>query len=285
MTEPGTSGAPQPPVPARGGTALDRRAVERVLARAAELQATHGGGAGDSAELITERQLVEIAREVGLDPADVGRALAEERTRALDPTDTGFIARTFGPAKVAAGRTLTGSPAALLAALDRWMEQEECMRVQRRFPDRIVWEPRSDLWGSVRRSLGVGGRKYELANGGAVVGATVVGLEGGRVLVALDADLTEKRKGRLQGASVAAVAGAGMTAMFLGLDIMLAAAALAPLAGGSALGWVVARSHRGTAQKTQLALEQVLDRLEYGEARPPRTLAGVLEAAARPLLR
>jgi len=284
MTEPGAPRPARPPVPVRGDAALDRRAVERVLARAAELQAARGSG-GDNAELLTERQLVEIAREVGLDPADVGRALAEERTRIIDPTDTGFISRTFGPAKVAAGRTLNGSPAALLAALDKWMEHEECMRVQRRFPDRIVWEPRSDLWGSVRRSFGIGGRKYDLANGGAIVGATVVGLDGGRVLVALDADLAQKRKGRLHGAGVVAGAGAGMTALLLGLDIMLAAAALAPLAGGSALGWMVARGHRGTAQKMQLALEQVLDRLEYGEARAGRTLAGVLEAARRPLLR
>jgi hypothetical protein len=228
---------------------------------------------------------VEIAREVGLDPADVGRALAEERTRTADPDHTSVIARTFGPASVAAGRTLTGSPGNLLAALDRWMQQEECMRVQRRFADRIVWEPRSDLWGSMRRSLGVGGRKYELANGGAIVGATVVGLAGGRTLVALDADLSDKRRSRLQGAAVVAAAGAGTAAMLLGLEIIIAAAALAPLAGGSALGWVVARGHRGTAQKMQLALEQVLDRLEYGEVRPPRTLAGVIEAAARPLLR
>lgn len=273
---------PDAPLPAKRDVPLDRKAVERVLARAAELQAAVGGA--DSAELISGAQLVEIAREVGLEPAYIRQALAEEQTRLVVPHDEGWLARTFGPARIGAGRSVAGSAADLLAALDRWMQREECLRVQRRFPDRIVWEPRADVWGMVRRGLGVGGRSYELAKAYSV-SATVVALDAGRTLVALEADVSESRATKLRTAIVIAGAGAVVAATGVGLEFTVPAAGLLPLAGGSGLGWAIARRHRGFAAKVQLALEQTLDRLEYGEAKPPRTLASAIEAAARPLLR
>ncbi|MEI6741233.1 MAG: hypothetical protein WCK74_13070, partial [Gemmatimonadaceae bacterium] len=91
MTEPSAS-SPVPPMPpstpsaaAAGRTvaaalpdvALSRQALERVLARAVELQAT---SATESDGITTER-LLEIAREVGIDTASVRQALAEEQSR------------------------------------------------------------------------------------------------------------------------------------------------------------------------------------------------------------
>src|SRR3954465_12435710 len=82
---------PRPPVPA---ARLDRASLERVLARAAQLQ----GATGDASEAdqFTEEQLIELGKEVGLSPQHLRQALAEERT--------GSIARTgdsraglFGP--------------------------------------------------------------------------------------------------------------------------------------------------------------------------------------------
>jgi len=55
---------------------LDRSALERVLARAAELQAAEL----DPGEYISEERLLEIAKEVGLAPHHMRQALAEERT-------------------------------------------------------------------------------------------------------------------------------------------------------------------------------------------------------------
>jgi len=54
---------------------LPRTALERVLARAAELQTT----TSESGETISEARLLEIAREVGLDVQHVRQAIAEER--------------------------------------------------------------------------------------------------------------------------------------------------------------------------------------------------------------
>src|SRR5438067_2985273 len=141
--------ANRPPVPAR--PALDPSAVERVLARAAELQ-----GAGSSAPdvgALTEAQLVEIAREAGIAPEHVRRAIAEERTRVVLPEEHGLAALIAGPGTASAVRVVRGSPAQTAGALDAWLDREACMRVLRRFGERTLWEPRSDFVGNLRRGL------------------------------------------------------------------------------------------------------------------------------------
>jgi hypothetical protein len=267
------------PLPTRTD-ALDRRAVERVLARAAELQATRGGG-GESAELISETQLVEIAYEAGLDTGYVRQALAEERTHIPDATQAGWVVRAFGPSRIAAGRTVKGSAADLLTALDTCMQKQEAMRLQRRFPERMTWEPRSDFWGAVRRDFGIGG-SYDLSKADSI-GATAVDLGEGSALVAIEADVADKRKNAVAGGMVTAVAGFAAAAALS--PFLVPAALMLPAVAGVVIGWNVARSNRKRATKVQLALEQTLDKLEYGEIRPPRTLADMISAATRPLLR
>ena len=269
------------PFPVRTDTQLDRRAVERVLARAAELQAGSGGAAS---ELLTESQLIDIAKEVGLEPVHVRQALAEERTQPSAPAESGWIAQTFGAATASATRTVTGAPVAVLAALDRWMQDAECLRIQRRFADGLVWEPRSDIFGMMRRALGIGGRAYALASATAVRG-TVVSLDDTRALIRLDADISDRRALRLRTGSALIGAGAVGAVIVYTLAVAMSAIAVVPLAGGAAAAWALARGHRGLVARTQLALEQALDRVQFGDARAPRTLASVIGAAARPLLR
>jgi hypothetical protein len=62
-----------PDKPAPGGRPLDRAALERVLARASELQA----GTSEPTEAMTEDQLIELGKEVGLAPEHVRQAIAE----------------------------------------------------------------------------------------------------------------------------------------------------------------------------------------------------------------
>src|SRR5919112_5421611 len=84
---------------------LDRASLERVLARAAELQSS----TGDTVEEFTEEQLLDLGREVGLSPQHLRQALAEERTRSTVPDDErGMAASLFGPSRVRAGRTIPG---------------------------------------------------------------------------------------------------------------------------------------------------------------------------------
>ena len=61
--------------------AIPRDALERVLARATELQ----GVSGEPSEAISESRLMEVAREVGIDAQHLRQALAEERARSAKP--------------------------------------------------------------------------------------------------------------------------------------------------------------------------------------------------------
>jgi len=262
--------ADTPQVPAR----IDRAAVDRILARALELQADVPT---DPQGQLTEAQLLELAKEVGLDPVNLRQALAEERTRVAIPEERGLLASLYGGSQASAQRTVRGTPAQVLKALDDWMQRQECLVVQRYFStERIVWEARRDVLGMVRRT--VSGRGLALARA-SDVSATVIAVDDARVLVRLDARLGGYRS--LMAQQNVAVAGAGVVAagILSVLSFPLLAAA-APVAVFAPAAFAASRaSHQRTVSRAQLALEQVLDRLERGEAGRPPTLLSMLAAA------
>src|SRR6478672_12679789 len=116
-------------VPApRPSPGIDRGALERVLARAAELQGKSADA--DPSEEFTEDQLIELGKEVGLSAQNLKQALAEERTRSVIPEgETGFGTTLFGPGRVRATRTVPGKPGEVLAAVDAWMQKQETLIV------------------------------------------------------------------------------------------------------------------------------------------------------------
>jgi hypothetical protein len=257
---------------------LDRAALERVLARAAELQ----GETGEPAEALTEQQILELGSEVGLSPQHLRQALAEERTRVGEPVrPSGVLTRLFGAAVVSSTRIVSGPPASTLAQLDEWMQREECLRVKRHFPDRIVWEARQGFFDTVRRGLNVGGRGYALSRAHEV-SATVVPVDGERSLVRLDADLGTHRSAVAgQGATLATL-GALSSGAAVALGVLLPVAVV-PVVAAGALGYFQARTrHAATLTRTQLALEQVLDRLERGELPRPSLLGAIAAVATLP---
>ncbi|MDB4885455.1 MAG: hypothetical protein JWN79_893 [Gemmatimonadetes bacterium] len=256
---------------------IDRAAVDRVLARALELQASASGE--PQAEQLTEAQLLELAKEVGLDPVNLRQALAEERTRVTVPEERGVLAAMYGPAYVSAQRTVPGTPQQVLKALDDWMQRQEGLCAQRYFStERVVWEPQQGVVGLVRRA--VSGRAHSLARASDVA-ATAIAVDASRVLVRLDARLLGYRalmaqqNAMLTGASLV---GGGILAV-LAFPVFAIAAPVAVIAPAA---WATARgSHRRTVDRAQIALEQVLDRLERGEAGRPPTLLSMLAAAVR----
>lgn len=270
-------------LPARQ-TLLDRQALERVLARAAELQGA--GSMPDSSDLISESQLRDIGNEVGLSPATLNQALAEERTRINVPEERGLVAQIAGAGFASATRTVPGNPRDVLIAIDAWMQREECLQVQRRFADRVTWEPQRGLFGKLRRTVNLSGRAYYLVDA-RQVSATVLPVDDARVVVRLDADIHPSRARRVgfggllvgAGGVVGGLLGLGLVVAHLPL-IIAAGAAMLPLAGGTASAYKVARSHRGVLSGVQLALEQMLDRLEHGEIGRPGLL-GVMSSRAR----
>jgi hypothetical protein len=252
---------------------LDRTAIERILARASELQMSTAGN--DPSGMLTEAELIEIGKEAGISRETLTQALAEERSRIAVPVEQGFIPSITGPAIATASRTVHGNPAEILAALDGWMQREECLRVQRRFPDRITWEPKQGFFGTIQRNLNLNGRGYHLMRA-TQVAATLIPIDADRVLVRLDADLSESRGARVRvgaGALVAGILGSGLIAIAGSIAVapeafmLLGGAAAVPTLAGAAAGYQIGKRHRDLVMRAQLSLEQTLDRLEFGSNR------------------
>lgn len=260
--------APGAPVP------LERAALERVLARAAELQAQEA----DPGELtLTEAQILDVGNEVGIPAKHLRQALAEERSRVAVPVERGRIAALFGAATVSASRTVRGVPAALFERLDEAMQSEESLRIKRRFPDRMAWEPRGGMATEFRRILNVGGHGYRLARA-EEVSATVIAVDAERSIVRLDASLANVRSQRLLGGGGVIAAGGVASGVFIALGVMAGVAVL-PLAVSVVGGYFIARSHGPQVAGAQLALEQMLDRLERGELQRPSLLSAITASA------
>jgi hypothetical protein len=269
---------PVPAAPSGGPVrqSLDRNALDRILKRAGELQVS----AADPAENMTEEQLIALGQEVGITPQHLRQAIAEERTRPALPEEPGFADRWLGPRSVSARRVIRGSRDQLLSRLDEWMRREECLQVKRRLADRIVWEPRRDFLGNIKRGLNLGGRSYALSRTHDVA-ATAVSIDAATTLIQVDADLRPARASRVRGGGAAAGAGTAAGASILGIGVALGVAipllplvaiAAVPVAAGAGIGIGIARGFRGTAERVQLSLEQALDTIEHGA--PPRPIVG-----------
>jgi hypothetical protein len=217
----------------------------------------------------------------------LNQALAEERTRVTVPEERGLVAQVAGASFATATRTVPGTPRDVLATIDAWMQRDECLQVQRRFSDRITWEPQRGLFGKLRRTVNVSGRGYYLMDAGQV-SATALPVDGTRVVVRLDADIHASRARRVgMGGFLAAMGAAASGLLGLGLIVahlplfIAAGAAVVPFAGGSLAAYRLARSHRAVLSSVQLALEQVLDRLEHGEFERPGGVLGAISPRPR----
>jgi hypothetical protein len=271
----------RPKPPARP---IDRASLERVLARAAELQTT----TGDTPEEISEDQLIELGKEVGLSPQNIRQALAEERTRSSLPEDErGLAATLFGPSRVGATRTVPGKASEVLSTIDAWMQRQELLIVKRYHSDRIVWERRQDFLVGLKRAFKVGGRDYALSHA-FEVSATVMAVDENRAQVGLEADFRNGRTRSAQQTAVSSLMGAAATTslFFMGVTAVVAAA---PVVIVPAIGLAGARAFQGrVVTRAHLALEQLLDRLErvdYTQRTAADSILGAIVAAANALPR
>jgi hypothetical protein len=285
--EPNRTTPPAPPTasPVRGdsGSVLPRAALERVLARATELQAS----GAETPETISEARLLEIGREVGIDPNHLRMAIAEERGRSpMLPDTPGRIEQALGEAHTGTQRAVPGTPDTVLASLDRWLQREEQLVVKRRFGQRMSWERARNPFASISRSLS--GKPADLQKVDEV-SAVVTPVDGTRSLVRLDADLRLHRKSLKDGTMVLAVVNGVLAAAWIVPVAVLSAVSqttpdAAPLAvlavamgglqaGVSTLIWRgIKKSFREAMVRTQLRLEQLLDALEHGDAGSPPSL-------------
>jgi len=253
---------PTPPI-------LHRAALERVLQRAAELQAA----STEVPETLTEAELVSLGAEVGLNADTLKQALLEERMRIVLPEERGLLATLAGPATFVATRVVQGTPRETLAKLHGMMDTEENLREVRRFPDRVVWGPRGGFAAAIRSLTRLDGRGFPLSNADEV-SAMAVATETGKVHVRLEARLNGRRTGAAQSASIGLVSGTGYVVVALAINTMLPVAlgVLALVSGSSA--YLARRNYRRDAHLAQLALEQALDRLEFGESKKRTLFSG-----------
>jgi hypothetical protein len=251
------------------GELIDRQALERIVKRAAELQA----GEREIGEGLTQGELMALGKDVGIPDRYLRQAMLEEQTRTAPEVPAGFWGWLTGPKAIVAHRVVPGDREAIERALAHWMQEEELLQPKRRHPDRTVWEAKAGAFASIQRAL-AGGRKYALAR---IVEVTsqVVPLETGFCLVRFEANVKNQRAGRVGGGVAMTLGGLGVSAALLAIGLPLPAAEALSLLPGASLtlgGFFVARSHVAPNDRIVVALEQVLDRLERGEIRVEKGL-------------
>ncbi|HZI21771.1 MAG TPA: hypothetical protein VFD76_04620 [Gemmatimonadales bacterium] len=250
------------------GELISREALERIMQRAAELQA----GEHDVGDGLTEAELLSLGKDVGIPPRLLRQALLEERTRSIVPRQSGFLAWLVGPAALTAERVVPGDKATVERALTGWMNREESLQVKRHYADHTTWEPRVGAFASIQRALGAGGKAFALARA-TEIAAQVTGLEPGFCHVRLTASMQGPRVQRLWGVAALVMFGAALAVVTPVLGVLGPWVVVPPIAAwAAALG--VARRHRPDNERVQVGLEQVLDRLERGEIRPEHLVAG-----------
>lgn len=252
-----------------GSVTVTREQLERVILRASDLQFRRSRPA--SGEL-RAGEVVQIGAEVGIEERYIRQALAEIETASLVPAappDEGLARRIAGSAIVSTSRVVPGSPAEVEANLESYLRHEELLRQVRSRSGGSRWEPGTGLVHQIRRSLDVGGRRYTLARA-RDLRIRVAALETGWSLVTLTADIGNLRAGRLAGwftgLGLAGAAGGFGLFMATGGGALPLLGGLAILSGFATLATASARAGlRKAGQRTTLALEGLLDRLERGE--------------------
>jgi len=247
---------------------LDRGALERIIQRAAELQA----GEREIGDGLTDTELLALGREVGIPERYLHQALLEERSRIALRSEAGVLAWIAGPARVASGRVIGKPRVQAETALSRWMAEGELLQVKRRFGAQLAWEPQQGAFASLKRAFRSGGRRYILARAREVSGS-LTDVEQGRTYVQLVANLSNALTEHLAGATLLGVGGLAATGVALAVGVMAVVAAV-PAAVALPAAAMVARKQRQRAADALEALEQVLDRLEHGDLEPHRTLPG-----------
>lgn len=243
--------------------------LELVIRRAVELQASDQAAPAD--EGISEAELVRIAREVGIEPQYVRRALAESAGPAR-PARAGEQG-LFGRAQVSAARTVPGAEDAVRSHLDQYLREREWLSPVRRLADHTLYEKArgGELARLVRLATGMlsGEREPEVGAGFQLrqarrVQLAVHPLEEGFSHVSLLVDISNFRTGFAAGGVVGGGGGAVVVGASLALAVAPVASVLAlPVLGGAV--WGARALHARVVERAQLHLESLLDSLERGE--------------------
>ena len=245
--------------------ALTPEQVRLVLRRAAELEKRDADASTPQERGIDDREVAEIAAEVGIDDAAVRRALSEMRAGLVvaRPPEPSFLDRVVGPAELVYTRRVPRSAASARAAIEAFMAHH-VMELKRNLGDEgQIWVAPMDLWSRMRRVLDI--TKTVAFKRGSEVSFRVVP-DGEDAIVSITLRLPEQRQRRAwrvgAGAAMGVGIAAGGIALLHGLPLdLLAAGAGAAAAGGT---WrSQRRQHRNEIALAEDAIQRLLDQLEH----------------------
>lgn len=239
--------------------------LEPIVRRAAEMQNRHGR---PGAQSLTEAEVIEIGRQVGLEPECVRRAIAEVHAEALAPeapAGNPLFDLVAGAGRVEVRRVIPGDPAPIQQQIELQLREREKLGALRRRLGRSVWEASNGTFARLERFLNFSGREYALAEI-RQVDLSVAELEPGWAVVTVAGDIGNKRDEALYGVG-GGVLGAAILAFFVAAENNSIAAGIgaAVIVGllGAAVGipwlrWTVARRR----ERIALLLEGLVDQAE-----------------------
>lgn len=253
---------------------LSQREVEQVIARAVELQQEREVHEGVG---LTLGDVRDVARQVGVPPAVVRRALDEVRLRATDPSEPGWADRLLGPEQVVGAAVVQGDPDAVSRAIAAWMTDDEGMVLAGTRDGADRWVPDKRILTQVRHGLQVTRSDSALRGLRGVATRTTTATDG--ALVAVEADTSSIRTTNAIVLSVGGVVGLGVGVATAALvpDAAPVASDLAQFVGGFAVpagisAGVTALVHRSWLGRVRRAVVQALDGISMtardGASRP-----------------
>jgi hypothetical protein len=240
--------------------------LEPIVRRAAEIQNRRGN---PGSQWLTEEEVVEIGRQIGLEPAFVRRAMAEVHAESLAPArppTNRVLDLVAGESRVEVRRVVAGDPAAIHKQVELQLREREKLTALRRQPLRSVWEASVGVMDRLERFMNFGGKEYALAEARQVELA-VAEIEPGWSLATLAADFGNKREELLYtvGSCIAAAAIlGGVLAGDSSSSVLLSAGAfllVGALSAAIAIPWM-RWSMRKRSDRAELILEGVLDRAD-----------------------
>ncbi|MGH7559650.1 MAG: hypothetical protein ACRENB_01390 [Gemmatimonadales bacterium] len=260
---------------------IDRAALERIMQRAAELQAAEA----DVGEGLAPDEVLALGREVGIPGRYLQQAMLEQATEIVAPAESGLAGQLVGPAAVSAHRVVVGDPEDAARALISWFDKHELLVVQRQQTGRVTWEPLRGMPAALRRGAAAFDSSHpkHMLSRATIVSATFTRLESSYCHVTLSAQLKQARGAAIGGGFAGAAIGAS-GALIAAVLSPFWVVTIPPLFVGGMIGWLALRSYRPVVERTLLGLERALDFLERGGVKPAHELplkgSGLLGALA-----
>lgn len=263
------------------GAVLDRGAAERVLRRAVQLDSDDA----DVGQRVSVQALLEAADELGIDRAEVRRAVVEEELGLLreEPRRSDVL---LGPERFVAARVIDGVPDEVSERIDAWLRRSRVLRRSRRpvpVDDSAGWVEytrRTDPVAGAQRALHALQGSERLAHVSRV--RVVVGaLDEHRSVVGLLVDASRSRSNAAAGGSALAATGAAGSIAGLGAVAGIWPAAIGVAAASVAAGAGVMLGRKSYTADVDDELESVLDAVASGES-PPSVIDGVTSRLLRP---